>query len=264
MNNKYFALALAPALALTIAVGANAQFNTEEKGEGRMQRGGQMQQFMESVTRSVEKTTNGTVETISSTDAEVVVKLQANADKRGGKERENVTVAIANTANGVMITTTTDDADILAKLHEQADNPTSARGRGGKGGKRGGEMSEEHQAMKDSITKTVTNLDNGVKVAVTSTDSDVVTKMQEREVRASKNDEVSVSKVNITNGVETTVTTTNAELVEGIQARAEKSGKGGKRGGKGGRDFGKRQGDGERGGYHGEPHTREDEEGDVQ
>lgn len=239
MNNKYFALALAPALMIVIATQADARFGGEQNGERSEERAA-MHQLMETVTRSVEKTTNGVVMTMSATDAEAIAALQEHAVKRAGRERENVTVAITNTANGVVITTTTDDAEQLVKMHERADNP--GQGHGGKGGKRG-----EHGDQLD-IERTITNLSNGVEITMTSTDADVVTKMQEREVREPKNDEVSVSKTNIANGVITTITTTNADMVERIQARAE-GGKGA-RGGKGGR--GGQRGEGRQGGERGQ------------
>lgn len=101
------------------------------------------------------------------------------------------------------------------------------------------EKQSEREAFKASITKTVNNLSNGVEVTMTSTDSAVVEKLQNKPVReAREGSEVTHTQVNISNGVKTTITTDNAELVEKIQTRAsaEKQERGqrgeGKRGGK--------------------------------
>ena len=64
------------------------------------------------------------------------------------------------------------------------------------------EKKAEREAFKASITKTVNNLSNGVEVTMTSTDSAVVEKLQNKPVREAKEDsEVTHTQVNVANGV---------------------------------------------------------------
>ncbi len=107
------------------------------------------------------------------------------------------------------------------------------------------ERQAEREAFKNSVTKTVTKLSNGVEVTMTSDDAAVVEKLQNKPEReAREGSEVTKVKTNIANGVKVTVTTDNADLVERIQSKAErvkkggrghggKHGRGGKRGGRG-------------------------------
>jgi len=87
------------------------------------------------------------------------------------------------------------------------------------------------------ITKTVTNLENGVQIDVTSDDADIVSKIQSREQRTPRRDDVTLTQENISNGVRITITTTDPEKVERLQKRAEN---GHNKQGKGKGNFGRR------------------------
>lgn len=95
----------------------------------------------------------------------------------------------------------------------------------------------EHEAMKESVTKSVEKISNGVVVTITSTDSDVVEKIKSREQREPRNEDITKTVEKISNGVILTITSDDSELVEKIQSREDRDGKrkGGKRGGKKGR-----------------------------
>ncbi len=114
------------------------------------------------------------------------------------------------------------------------------------------EREASRTAFQESITKTVTNLSNGVSVTVTSDDSEVVEKLQNKPEReAREGSEITTVKINLTNGVKITTTTDNSELVEKIQSRAERK-ENGRGHGKGhGKRGGQRGGRGGRGGFRG-------------
>lgn len=88
------------------------------------------------------------------------------------------------------------------------------------------EHKAERQAFKDSVTKTVVNLANGVEVTMTSEDADVVAKLQNREHKEPKNEEVTKITTNLANGIKITITAEDEDLIKRIQARAERKGNG--------------------------------------
>jgi len=71
--------------------------------------------------------------------------------------------------------------------------------------------------MKDSVTKNVEKISNGIIVTVTSDDAAVVEKIQNKEHRDPKNEEITRTIENISNGVKMTITSDNSDLVEKIQ-----------------------------------------------
>jgi len=109
---------------------------------------------------------------------------------------------------------------------------------------------EDRKAFQDSITREVNNIDNGVEMTLTSTDPEVVTKLQSREEKKPRNTEVTRVKENITNGVKITITSDDEELVEKIQSKKEGMSARGQKG-RGGRNMkGQQNGeDNQRGGY---------------
>ncbi|MCF7830727.1 hypothetical protein K9M41_01890 [Candidatus Gracilibacteria bacterium] len=95
---------------------------------------------------------------------------------------------------------------------------------------------EDRQTSQDSITREVISIDNGVEMTLTSTDPEVVVRLQSREERAPRNSEVTRVKENITNGIKITITSDNEELVKNIQSGKEKMSARGRMG-RGGRGF---------------------------
>ena len=91
-------------------------------------------------------------------------------------------------------------------------------------------------AMKDKISKEVIELDNGVKVTVSGSDAESIEFIQSRdEKRKDAPEGVNVTRENTDTGVVMTITSDDAEHVEKIQERAEKGPGHGKKGMKGGR-----------------------------
>lgn len=121
--------------------------------------------FMQKVTRTVEKIDNGVVITLTTDDADTLTKLQdfESADKHHGplQDMQNVTRTIVQLDNGVQITLTSDDAATVQKLQH---------------GPRGG---VHHPGQLPNVTRSVEKIDNGIVITLTSDDPDTVTKLQE-------------------------------------------------------------------------------------
>lgn len=122
--------------------------------------------FMQKLTRTVEKIDNGVVITLTTDDADTLTKLQdfeANADQHHGplQDMQNVTRTIVQLDNGVQITLTSDDAATVQKLQH---------------GPRGG---GHHPGQLPNVTRSVEKIDNGVVITLTSDDPDTVIKLQE-------------------------------------------------------------------------------------
>ena len=128
---------------------------------------------------------------------------------------ENTTQTITKTADGINISITTKDPAKLEELHTHADM-----------------MAEKikMKELKNTISKDIKNLENGVQVTLTSTNPEAVTLLQNKKQPSSSpfmgsgDKDVTVSKQNITNGIQTTITTTNKDKVAGIQKRATNEG----------------------------------------
>jgi hypothetical protein len=137
------------------------------------------------VTRAVEKTATGVIETITSTDAKIVTKLQSMKAPEGQKFDGQISVIQTNIANGIQREISSTDATVVTKIQERAENNKGGFGFGGgghgqRGPGRGGKMGGIDLSK---VTRTVTNLDNGVQITMTSTDAAVVTKLQEFEAK---------------------------------------------------------------------------------
>lgn len=82
-----------------------------------------------------------------------------------------------------------------------------------------------HQNM-EGVEHNVTKLSNGLRVVMTSDDSEVVTKLQEqatnRSERAQNRENVNVTVTNLSNGVQIDTTTTDAEILEKMHEKADR------------------------------------------
>lgn len=152
---------------------------------------------------------NGVKITRTSTDAEVVKKLQEEETNRPKPKNAgfmaDVTSTKTNITNGVEITLTSTNADTVKKLQE---GPKLRKGHG--------------MFPMEKVNITRENLTNGVKITQTSTDAAVVTKLQSSDnafpgKHAEEHSDVTATKVNIANGVEITLTSTNADTVTKLQ-----------------------------------------------
>ncbi|MCF7917876.1 hypothetical protein K9L27_02640 [Candidatus Gracilibacteria bacterium] len=105
---------------------------------------------------------------------------------------------------------------------------------------------EEMQTLRETITRNVENIDNGVVITMTSDNADAVAHLQYRENEKEPRQE-GVTKVteNISNGIRITITSDDEDMIEKLQTRHSdestglgwgKDGKEGKKGfGRGGR-----------------------------
>lgn len=92
--------------------------------------------------------------------------------------------------------------------------------------------------QKSNIEKTVEKTENGVVITLTSTESDVVEKIQNKEDKRSEKlaeEGISISKTNLENGVQITLSGDTEEAIEKIQTRSEKMEKCGQKGERGGK-----------------------------
>lgn len=123
--------------------------------------------FMQKVTRTVEKIDDGVVITLTTDDANTLKKLQdfaANPDRHHGPlhELQNVTRTVVQLDNGVQITLTSDDAETVQKLQE---------------GPRGG----DRHPLPSNVNRSVENIDNGIVITLTSDDPETVKMLQEHQ-----------------------------------------------------------------------------------
>lgn len=176
---------------------------------------------------SMEKLDNGVILTRTSTNADVVKKIQEEASKEGDflakrPDLKDVQVSTANVDNGVKITLTSTDADTVTKLQTGPAHPMPPRGR------------ETINMLPENVQFTVEKTDTGVVLKRTSTDADTVKKLQEMEAKhtAAGDDKerpqpdwmknVQVTVTNLDNGVQTTMSGSDADTIAKIQEFANK------------------------------------------
>lgn len=173
----------------------------------------------EDVERSVEKISDGVIETITSDDEDIVEKLQ-NHEPPAPRD-ESLTVVKENITNGIRITKTSDDAQTVERLHERADNPRQGSGNGGHGH---GQDGPKLMVPREDVTHTIEKIDDGIITAITSDDEEIVEKLQNFEPRSGygEDNDLTVEKENITNGVRITKTSDDAETVERLHEKADR------------------------------------------
>ena len=84
------------------------------------------------------------------------------------------------------------------------------------------QLHEDRQKMKESITRSIELIDNGVIKTLTSSDASVVEKLQSREPKTPQQEIVQRSQENISGGVKIKITSDDAEMVAKIQKRAQR------------------------------------------
>lgn len=89
-------------------------------------------------------------------------------------------------------------------------------------GERGQAQRRARKNLGDDVTKTVSKIDNGIILTLTTEDADLLTKIQARENKKER-ENVTTSKVNIANGVQLTITSDDAETVAKMHERADRS-----------------------------------------
>ena len=102
--------------------------------------------------------------------------------------------------------------------------------RGGENGKMRGHGKKN--GFGNKVERSTLKIENGVIKTITSADSEIVEKLQNREARTPRNESVTRTVENIENGIKVTLTSTDPEVVEKIQNKGDHKGRG-HRGGKG-------------------------------
>lgn len=162
------------------------------------------------------KKTLATVALVATSASAMLYAAHAQEATTGAKltERQPLSVekSIEKLSDGIRITQTAKDAATLTRLHAMADK----------------------QNLMSQIETVVTNVDNGVKITRTSTNSEAVTFLQEQQKPEMKDrpekegesahPEITRTQTNITNGVEILITSTDAEAVTKIQEMEAKMG----------------------------------------
>lgn len=131
----------------------------------------------ESIEKKVTLTDTGYIMTLTSTDADVVEKIQnrpepgERKDRRGAHKKpmmENVERTTTQLTNGVQMKVTTQDPDVLAELHEHADHMN------------------EREPKNEAITKSITKTADGFIVTITADDADTIKKIQTQSDKGSR------------------------------------------------------------------------------
>jgi len=132
---------------------------------------------MQNIQTSVEYLDNGTKETLTSTDQDTIAALQKRADKTGKIEFENanknVTVTTEKISNGIIVTRTSTDAEEVVRIKNRAQMMELMKS-----------LKDSGVDVQDSITRTVTNTNNGVQVTISSDNADVAKLIQLRAANA--------------------------------------------------------------------------------
>lgn len=131
--------------------------------------------MMKDVQKTVENISNGIKITITSTNADTVLKLQSKKHPPAPPEdKSNITVTQTNITNGIEITITSTDAATVTKIQTDAKN-NQGFGPAFRGHK--GRFMQPPEFNKN-VTRTVQNIPNGITITLTSTDPATVTKLQ--------------------------------------------------------------------------------------
>ncbi len=234
MKSKLFTTGLA-ALAITMLGSSAVSAQTATTPTGTETAPSEMHQHgehptlaaLQNVTRTATNISNGVQIQMTSTDAATVTKLQSFKVPQPPADSK-LTVIQTNITNGVQLTVTSTDAETVTKIQKRA-----AEGRGigfnapGKGGKKG---RMEKPKFGENVTRTVTNISNGVQIQMTSTDAATVTKLQSFKApqppAENEGAKPTVTQTNIENGVQITITSTNAAIVTKIQEHEKNDRKG--------------------------------------
>ena len=224
--NRILTIALFVVALVSVGTTAFAQCERGERGE----------RFRENVDVAHALTDDGVILTMTSDDEEVVARLHerlADGDlpmlHHADEERfADVEFATNELDNGVEIIVSSDDPDVVERIQERAEN--GGRGHGGERGGRG-------DRFRESVDLTVTTLDNGAVITMTTDDADALEHMMEHSDRLPPflngrrgHDEapewlesVQFDVEELSNGLEVTVTSDDAEIAERIIERAERA-----------------------------------------
>lgn len=179
---------------------------------------------------SVANMDNGVQLTFVGLTEQAEARLIERKTKMAGRH-EGVSIAFDTSGDDLVVSITSTDEAEVTKIQEKA-NQTPEERQAEKELRKA-----ERGAFRDAMTKTVTNLDNGVQVTLSSDDAEVVAKIQNSDRHENKEKKgIVVTKTLTDTGVMMTITSDDVEQVAKIQHHAERrqdgEGKPQKRGGK--------------------------------
>lgn len=132
--------------------------------------------FMEKVTRTVEKIDKGVIITMTTDDADTLTKLQnmpAEGPEHDGRGAfmDSVTREVTKLDNGIQIKLTSDDASVVEKLQNM---PAEGPGHGGPGGHGPfGPFGDD-----ENVSRSVQKVTNGVTITLSSDDAETIEALQ--------------------------------------------------------------------------------------
>lgn len=165
---------------------------------------------VEKINRTVKNIDKGIEITMTSNDSEIVKKLQDNQINLPNlKDNEKISKNKTNIENGIKVTITSDEQQIVKKLQSQP-----------RIGKKIFKKIKQNQHFIDKeIQHKVENINDGIKITITSTNTEKVKKIQSHENPPMLNNEkINISKKNLDNGIEITATSTDSSMVSKLQS----------------------------------------------
>lgn len=171
------------------------------------------------VDRTVEKIENGIVVKMTSTDPDIVKKIQERGERKDEKHPEEAKVQFesVNIENGVQLTITSTDADTVKKIQDSDGRPPRPFMHG---------MKHKMEKFDLKVDRKIEKTDKGVVITMTSTDADTVEKLQNRperrEDKIREDSKIQMTHENLENGVKITLSSDDAETVKKIQSHEEK------------------------------------------
>ena len=195
----------------------NENFEREEYQKGNFKKNKHKKHlYFDSITRSVENIENGVIITLTSEKAEAVEHLQ-NKDHREAKN-ESINKEVEKLENGIKITITSSDEEMVKKIQEKkAEKRFNKKGKGCQ--KKG---CKNKCPFKDSITRSIENIENGIIITLTSEEAKAIEHLQNKTLPEPRNESVNKEVEKLENGIKVTITSENETLVEKIQNKSEK------------------------------------------
>lgn len=211
---------LGTAMAQTPAITATAEDLAKTSGgpAESSEKGGRPD-FLQKVDRVVEKIDNGIVVKMTSTDADIVKKLQEHGERKDEKRPDDGKIQFSsqNIDNGAQLTITSTDAEIVKKIQDSDGKPPRPFMHA---------MKDKMKEFNLNVDRKIEKTDKGVVLTLTSTDAETVTKLQKgperKENKIPEDSKIQMTHVNIDNGVKVTISSDDAETVKKIQEHEEK------------------------------------------
>lgn len=79
------------------------------------------------------------------------------------------------------------------------------------------------QGSRGQVERTITQTADGYVMTLTSENPSIVTKLQNRQIRATNSSELTRTKNNITDGIEIVVSTTDSNILQRLQKHAQRA-----------------------------------------